>query len=117
MSERSNRIKAVIILLFTSAVLLLISGLRSDSIRNKSFRASGIRPDMPEIAMPDGPLGINSAGTDELIRLYGIGDSLASLIVEERTKNGPFRYPEDLMSVNGIGPKKIERIIDSIHLD
>lgn len=116
MSEGSNRKKAALILLFTGTLLLLVSGLRSDFVTDQQFSSAGIIPEIPEITMPDGPLDINSAGTDELIHLYGIGKSLASMIIEERTKNGPFQYPEDLMSVNGIGPKKMEKILDSIHL-
>ena len=62
-----------------------------------------------------GDVRINTADERELELLPGIGKVYASKIVEERNKNGPFFYPEDLTAVHGIGSgtlKKLYRDID-----
>jgi competence protein ComEA len=53
-------------------------------------------------------ININTASAEELVRLKGIGPSHAAKIVAYREKNGPFKMPEDLMQVSGIGQKTIE---------
>lgn len=53
---------------------------------------------------------INSAGAAELICLPAIGPALAGRIIEYRERHGPFRRPEDLLAVPGIGPKLLAEI-------
>lgn len=53
-------------------------------------------------------ININTATAEELAQLKGIGPSHAAKIVAYREKNGPFKMPEDLMQVSGIGQKTIE---------
>ena len=38
-------------------------------------------------------------------------------MIEERERNGPFHYPEDLLSVKGIGTGKLEKIISLINFE
>jgi len=59
-------------------------------------------------------ININTAGVDELVALPGIGRAYAERIVEYRGKNGPFKKPEDLLNVRGIGEKTFERIRDKV---
>ena len=62
-------------------------------------------------------ININTATAEELTRLKGIGPSHAAKIVAYREKNGPFKLPEDLMQVSGIGQKTFEanqEIIDDL---
>lgn len=54
-------------------------------------------------------VNINTATAEQLAELTGIGPSHAAGIVEYRQKNGPFKNPEDLMQVSGIGPKTLEK--------
>lgn len=49
-------------------------------------------------------LDLNSASSEELQRLPGIGPVRADAIIRERETNGPFRTPDDLQRVSGIGP-------------
>ena len=59
-------------------------------------------------------VNINKADETELQTLSGIGPSLASKIVEYRTKHGKFSKIEDIKNVTGIGDSKFESIKDSI---
>jgi competence protein ComEA len=54
------------------------------------------------------PLDLNTASTEDLKALPGIGPALAQTIVAYRTTYGPFRTIDDLQQVSGIGPKKLE---------
>lgn len=55
-------------------------------------------------------VNINTANTDELQTLNGIGPSKASAIVSYREENGLFQKVEDLGQVSGIGDKSLEKI-------
>lgn len=61
-----------------------------------------------------GPVDINSAAEAELERLVGIGPSLAKAIVAYRAEHGPYGSADDLVSVPGIGPAKVESLRDQI---
>lgn len=56
-----------------------------------------------EVTLEAGSIDLNTAGVRELIRLPGVGETLAGRIVAYREANGPFREPADLMNVDGIG--------------
>jgi competence protein ComEA len=53
-------------------------------------------------------ININTASAEELVQLRGIGPSHAAKIVAYRQKNGPFKMPEDLVQVPGIGQKTFQ---------
>lgn len=56
-----------------------------------------------------GPVDINTADAATLAReLKGIGPARAEAIVAWREANGPFRSPEDLVLVQGIGERVLE---------
>ena len=60
------------------------------------------------------PVDINSADTQELCTLPGIGETLARRILAYRELNGPFERPEELMNVEGIGAGKLEALLDFV---
>jgi competence protein ComEA len=64
-------------------------------------------PAMPPRASSD-KVNINTATVDQLKSLNLIGEVLAQRIVEYRTRNGPFRKPEDIMNVRGISKGRYE---------
>lgn len=56
-----------------------------------------------------GPVDINSADAATLAReLKGVGPARAEAIVAWREANGPFRSPEDIVLVQGIGERVLE---------
>ena len=56
-----------------------------------------------------GPVDINTADAATISsELKGIGLSKAEAIVEYRRKHGPFKSPDDLSLVKGIGERTVE---------
>ena len=62
----------------------------------------------------DGRININLASQSELTDLPGIGNVLASRIVDYRRQHGDFVRIEDIRNVSGIGEKRYEAIQDKI---
>jgi competence protein ComEA len=54
-------------------------------------------------------VNINTADVKGLMRLSGIGRSVAERIVEYRDAHGPFKKPEELRKVEGVGAGLWER--------
>lgn len=53
-------------------------------------------------------VNINSADASQLALLPRVGPSVAQKIIDFRKENGPFKSPEDLMLVQGIGEKTFQ---------
>jgi competence ComEA-like helix-hairpin-helix protein len=86
----------------------------AEAIRETAHRAGGMAgPPAPRVLTP---LDINTAGAEALQSLPGIGPVLAGRIVAEREAHGPFRAPDDLLRVPGIGPKRLDRIRPLVRL-
>lgn len=66
--------------------------------------------------MLTGLLNPNTATFEALQALPGVGEKMAQRIVDERA-NGPFRNPEDLQRVKGIGAKKAEKMRPWLRFD
>ncbi|MEA2109612.1 MAG: helix-hairpin-helix domain-containing protein [Pseudomonadota bacterium] len=62
-------------------------------------------------------ININTATAEQLAELKGIGPVYAKRIVEYRKANDPFKKPEDIMKVKGIGPKILAANIDIITVE
>ena len=61
------------------------------------------------------PININEASIPQIIdSLADIGPVKATAIVEYRELNGPFKRPEDLLSVKGFGQKTLEKNRDNL---
>ncbi len=82
--------------------------------------ATGTPAPVPaEVAGTDGSaevINVNTAPEADLERLPGIGPALAAAIVEWRENNGPFTTVDDLLAVPGIGPAKLDGLIDQVAL-
>lgn len=100
------------LLIALSAFFLLFTAL--DQIRlphTERYEAT-----VPEVSitqlprMPENWL-LNAGDVQSLDDLPGIGPVLAGRIVENREKDGPFYFPEDVMEVKGIGEKRLQDIL------
>ena len=63
-----------------------------------------------------GKVNLNSATTEQLTTLPGVGPATARLIIEYRTRAGKFNRVEELMNVSGIGEKRFEALKDLLTL-
>jgi competence protein ComEA len=77
----------------------------------------GITPAGSAAAVSDsssGKININTAGSEELQKIPGVGPSKAQSIIDYREEHGAFTSPEDLMKITGIKEKTYEKMKDSI---
>ena len=59
---------------------------------------------------PAGKVNLNTASVQQLAELPGVGNALASRIVEYRQKGGGFKSEKELMNVKGIGEKNFAKL-------
>jgi len=62
-------------------------------------------------------VNINTASAEEISKLKNIGAKYAERIVQYREQNGPFKSPDDIMKVKGIGAKTFELNKDKITVE
>jgi len=101
----------------------VVAGADTDAVNLAAHLVDGQRIYVPHIGEPapasadtptattiPGPVDINTAGVDELDRLPGVGPSTAAAIVAHREQYGPFASIDELASVRGIGPAKLDAL-------
>lgn len=59
---------------------------------------------------PPKPININTANSDELQQVPGIGPATAEKILQMRKSYGAFKSVDDLLSIRGIGKKRLEKM-------
>lgn len=62
----------------------------------------------------DGLLNINTAGSNELQTLKGVGPVTAQRIIDYRNQIGRFDNVDQLLEVNGIGEKTLAKFRDQV---
>ncbi|MGG1327676.1 helix-hairpin-helix domain-containing protein [Bacillus tropicus] len=66
------------------------------------------------VSKGEGKVQINAASKEQLEKITGIGSRKAESILKYREEHGPFQKIEDLLEIDGIGVKSLERIKDQI---
>ena len=117
MSDKAKQLTGIFLVL-TGIVLSLIHVLTPVYSNGMVYRTgSRIYWQLGSIpAKQDGIVRINDAGEEELETLPGIGKVYAIQMIDERDRNGPFFYPEDLTAVHGIGPGTLKKLYQYIDL-
>ncbi|PYM06909.1 MAG: hypothetical protein DMD82_07180 [Candidatus Rokuibacteriota bacterium] len=88
-------------------------------------RAADTRPHAlpsrsPDVSRPgkrrasEGPLDLNHATIQDLMRLPGVGPGLAQRILDTRERAGHFASVDDLRAVPGVGAGKFARLRDLV---
>lgn len=94
------------LLLFAAAAVLFTAGYFAGRGNGGDVNITVTQAAPGEAAGPEdgeGLVNLNTATRWELMSLPGVGEVLADRIIEYRTASGPFRAPEELMNVQGIG--------------
>ena len=61
------------------------------------------------------PVNVNTADADAIAEaLTGVGPAKAAAIIAYREEHGPFKGPEDLLNVKGIGEGTLKQIKDDL---
>ncbi|HDX9626556.1 TPA: helix-hairpin-helix domain-containing protein [Bacillus cereus] len=66
------------------------------------------------VSKGEGKVQINAASKEQLEQITGIGSRKAESILKYREEHGPFQKIEDLLEIDGIGVKSLEKIKDQI---
>jgi len=59
---------------------------------------------------PARPVNLNTATSEELQQVPGIGPATAGKILQMRKTYGPFKSVDDLLAIRGLGPKRLEKM-------
>jgi comEA protein len=59
---------------------------------------------------PAKPVNINTATSEELQQVPGIGPATADKILQMRKSYGAFKSVDDLLAIRGLGPKRLEKM-------
>jgi competence protein ComEA len=79
--------------------------------------AASQAPSIPgDPATPDGLVDLNSATQEQLDTLPGIGPVTAAAIIAWRDANGRFSSVDQLGDVEGIGPARLDKLRDRVHV-
>lgn len=94
---------------------LVPSAVQGHTLPTSSISSVPSQPSVSKFAPSDGSrININTAASQELQTLRGIGPALAQRIIEYRQTSGGFSTVDDLTNVKGVGEKTLEKIRDSI---
>jgi len=60
--------------------------------------------------LPARPVNINTATSEELQQVPGIGPATAQKILQMRKSYGAFKSVDDLLAIRGLGAKRLEKM-------
>ena len=114
--EGSILLLSALFLAFTAGWFLR-GGISSEPLRVETERrleaaATALPAPSPEPEREK--VNVNTAGAEELEELPGIGEKRAADIIADREANGPYRFPEDITRVKGIGEETLAECLEYI---
>ena len=113
--------KSKIFLYIIIFILLVLGGFAVEHFEKDAFVMETVATedyipyDTKEVT--DGKININSADTEQLVKLKGIGEKMSERIIKYRQENGPFMSIEEIMKVSGISENKFEDIKEYISVE
>lgn len=92
----------------------VVEGLDPIKVKVRVLHADEDPFDQEDETERETKININTASSEELQTLYGIGPVKAQAIIDYRNENGFFHSVDELINVSGIGPKTLEKIRDQV---
>jgi comEA protein len=87
----------------TACAFLLMAGILSiGEIAPQAF-ATGKKP-------PSAPVNLNTATSEQLQTVPGIGPATAEKILQMKKSYGAFKSVDDLLAIKGIGKKRLDKM-------
>jgi competence protein ComEA len=83
----------------------------------KALRAFLVASALSAVVLATEPVNINTADAETLATLQGIGEKRAEAIIDYRSRHGPFVSVDDLVKVKGIGDKTLEKNRDRMTVE
>ena len=121
--------QAVWLMLFITAIFVAFTAgfFTGRNVSHGPVQISMVEPTEAELTAPSEteenicftleqivPLDLNTATREELMELPGIGEVTADRILAYRRDHGSFSSVEELLNVSGIGPKKLEALLEYV---
>src|SRR5207245_7798480 len=69
-----------------------------------------LTPGIAKKKPPAKPVNINTANSEQLQTVPGIGPATAEKILQMRKSYGAFKSVDDLLAIRGLGPKRLEKM-------
>lgn len=121
MNGKARRLGAARLLLILTGcgiclllLLMLIRFILAQQRPSWPIFAQEVSDDTYILPVPEGRINLNTATSEQLQQLPGIGPALAGAILQYRNEHQSFYFIEELMDVPGIGEKRFEAIKDMI---
>jgi competence ComEA-like helix-hairpin-helix protein len=74
------------------------------------FLTLAFTPALAKKKPPSHPINLNTATADQLEEVPGIGPATAQKILDTRKSYGAFKSVDDLLSIKGIGQKRLDKM-------
>lgn len=62
-------------------------------------------------------INVNTADAETLMSIQGVGEKRAEAIIDYREENGPFSSVEELMNVDGVGQATLDNNRDTLTVE
>ena len=113
MTRKAWAVGALTLLIAAGGALLMLHWQDDEALM---FVRASVKPAASAVpyAWPSGTVNVNTADFDTLQTLSGINRSQIQALLDDREMRGPFDFPEDLISVKGIGEKTLQKIYEQL---
>jgi competence protein ComEA len=101
-------------LVLVAALVVLSSSLSAQPAAPTPQGGRATKPPVTATVVSTEVVNLNSATAAQIASLPGVGPKTAELVIQYRTKNGPFKKIEEVMNVRGIGEKSFLKIKDQL---
>jgi len=105
---KSIKIKSMSFAAVLVALVLFCQGMPALAAKPASVTVSSSGTQVTE------KVNLNTADSNDLQKIRGIGPKFAERILEYRKEHGRFQSADELVNVRGIGPVKFEKMRDQV---